>query len=183
MSQQALPATLHLGCGRDYRPDAHNVDCAGVVGPDEVVDLDAHPWPWPDNSFETVLARHVLEHLDAPLAALEEACRVLEPGGEVYLAYPIGTTRFEDPTHKHYWTVRTASAIAGERAHSHEHIPQLRLCDRAVDFSVSSRGWAAYANLRAAWTGVGDWLSQIPGLSGEVRAMYRYAPGPTREAT
>jgi SAM-dependent methyltransferase len=44
--------------------------------------------PWDDNSFDRVLAIHVLEHLYNLPAALEEVSRVLRPGGTFCVVIP-----------------------------------------------------------------------------------------------
>ena len=44
--------------------------------------------PWSDNSFDRVLAIHVLEHLYNLPAALEEIARVLKPGGILCVVIP-----------------------------------------------------------------------------------------------
>lgn len=44
---------------------------------------DAAALPFTDASFDTVVANHMLYHLDAPVAAMREFARVLRPGGRV----------------------------------------------------------------------------------------------------
>jgi ubiquinone/menaquinone biosynthesis C-methylase UbiE len=41
--------------------------------------------PYDDQSFDVVMAAHVLEHLSDPRRALKEMIRVLKPGGMVFL--------------------------------------------------------------------------------------------------
>lgn len=164
--------TLNLGAGRDAVKSEWNVDCVDLPGIDEVVDLDETPWPWDDASWSNVKTEHVLEHLDDPLDAIREIKRILRDGGQWHLAYPIGHTRFEDPTHQHYWNYHTAAAIVGDREHSHEFVDGFELKTRAVVWSVPTKPWRWYTELRHALSGPGAWLSQIPGLSGEVIATY-----------
>jgi len=164
---------LHLGCGTDYRDGCHNVDVNPAVGADEHHDLEDRPWPWPDNAFSVVIARHVLEHLAT--VPWDELVRVLRPGGTLKLSYPIGHTRFEDPTHKQHWNYQTAAALAGERNHPHEHVDGLRLDHRQVTVEVSGRLCRWYTRLRLWKGGPGSWLSQVPGLHGEVTATYTTA--------
>lgn len=47
---------------------------------------DAADLPFEDASFDTVIAHHMLYHLDDPDAALAEFARVLRPGGQVAVA-------------------------------------------------------------------------------------------------
>lgn len=49
---------------------------------------DANSLPFPDESLDYVATSHVLEHLANPIAALKEWCRVLRPGGIIYLVVP-----------------------------------------------------------------------------------------------
>ncbi|SEN03596.1 demethylmenaquinone methyltransferase / 2-methoxy-6-polyprenyl-1,4-benzoquinol methylase [Roseovarius tolerans] len=41
--------------------------------------------PYDDQSFDVVMAAHVLEHLSAPKRALKEMIRVLKPGGMIFV--------------------------------------------------------------------------------------------------
>lgn len=166
--------TLNLGCGADRHPEKWNVDVNPDVEPDEVVDLEATPWPWSDASFAVVEARHVLEHLES--VPWDEIVRVLKPAGTFVLTYPIGAVRFEDPTHRQFWNWNTAGAIAGDRKHAHEFVDGLELVNRRLTWHVSGRLFRAYTRVRLAHGGPGAWLSQVPGLSGEVTATYRKRP-------
>lgn len=47
---------------------------------------DAVALPFKDESFDVVLLLHVLYHVDDSRTALEEACRVLRPGGRVFVS-------------------------------------------------------------------------------------------------
>ncbi|GAB3830867.1 class I SAM-dependent methyltransferase [Dactylosporangium cerinum] len=51
-----------------------------------VQQCDATDLPFPDGSFDTVIANHMLYHLDDPGAALREFARVLRPGGRLAIA-------------------------------------------------------------------------------------------------
>jgi len=45
---------LNLGCGTDQPARELNVDISAAVDPDLVLDLEATPWPFPDDAFERV---------------------------------------------------------------------------------------------------------------------------------
>jgi SAM-dependent methyltransferase len=52
----------------------------------DVVRCDAARLPFADAAFDTLIANHVLYHLDDPDAALREFARVLRPGGRIAVA-------------------------------------------------------------------------------------------------
>jgi Methylase involved in ubiquinone/menaquinone biosynthesis len=49
---------------------------------------DALGMPFPDASFDTVIAAEVLEHIPDDMAAMAEIVRVLKPGGQVAVTVP-----------------------------------------------------------------------------------------------
>lgn len=62
----------------------HHTITVGNIDPSYGIDVnfDAEkPWPFPDTSFDAVLAVNILEHLYHYDMALDEAHRVLKPGG------------------------------------------------------------------------------------------------------
>jgi SAM-dependent methyltransferase len=80
-------------------------------------DADA-PLPFPDESFDVVVAGELLEHIRYPAGLVDEAARVLRPGGRLVASVPNGfrlknRLRFlagrepeEDPTHLHLFSER-----------------------------------------------------------------------------
>lgn len=62
-------------------PEARDVSGAATVG-------DAISLPFPDASFDRVIAAEVLEHLPADRPAIAECARVLRPGGTLAVTVP-----------------------------------------------------------------------------------------------
>jgi SAM-dependent methyltransferase len=100
---------LNLGSGRRYDPAAVNLDVTPVTGPDVVHDLNRFPWPFPDDRFDEVVMRDVLEHLDDTIRVLEEIHRVCRPGAAVEIIVPHFSSNgaFTDPTHKRFFALAT----------------------------------------------------------------------------
>jgi SAM-dependent methyltransferase len=101
----AGPLRLNMGCGRDRQPGFVNVDHSEVCQPDQVADLEATPWPWPDDSVGEVLFKHCLEHLGATsqgfLAIIRELYRVCRPDAlvRIVVPHPRHDNFLNDPTH------------------------------------------------------------------------------------
>src|ERR1035437_2449072 len=84
-------------------PGWTNVD---LVPPyDEFADLSKR-WPWDDSSVEAIKAWDILEHIESKIHTMNEAHRVLRPGGQLDLFVPTtdGRGAFQDPTHQSWWT-------------------------------------------------------------------------------
>jgi ubiquinone/menaquinone biosynthesis C-methylase UbiE len=91
---------LDAGCGR-YLEFSRELDGVEVVGVDLESQLDTRnrrsPYairgdldrlPFPDESFDTIISRSVVEHLEHPDLVFTEFSRVLRPGGKVIISTP-----------------------------------------------------------------------------------------------
>ena len=110
---------LEPGCGRGEFLNQFNklgLKCHGIdLSPnsgamaDEIevikgVDLEKDKWPYPDNFFDIIYNKSLLEHLNNPDKFLIEARRVLKPGGKILCLVPDWESNykiyFDDFTHK-----------------------------------------------------------------------------------
>jgi len=71
---------------------------------DHICDLD-EDWPFETSSVGVIRASDVLEHLRDPIHVMNEAFRVLAPGGWFFVSVPStdGRGAFQDPTHISFW--------------------------------------------------------------------------------
>jgi hypothetical protein len=96
---------LNLGCGNNKAKDYINVDYSASCKPDQVVDLERTPWPWPDDSVDEVVLFHCLEHLGRDprvfLAIFQELYRVCRKDALIRIAvpHPRHDNFIGDPTH------------------------------------------------------------------------------------
>ncbi len=96
---------VDLGCGRAKAPGFAGMDRVALPGVDVVHDLEDVPWPFPDASVEALRASHVLEHVRDLIPVIEEAHRVLVPGGSFEIIVPHWDTdgAHQDPTHLRFF--------------------------------------------------------------------------------
>ena len=85
--------SLNLGCGKDKRKDFVNVDYFKKFNPDLCFDLNKLPYPFKDNTFDVVLMKHIIEHLDKPIEVLKEINRICKPGALIQINTPHFSSR------------------------------------------------------------------------------------------
>jgi ubiquinone/menaquinone biosynthesis C-methylase UbiE len=68
---------------------------ANGLDPDRIVDARGESLPFPDECFDIVYSANVLEHTENPELVLEEAVRVLKPGGTLHMEMPNFLSYFE----------------------------------------------------------------------------------------
>jgi ubiquinone/menaquinone biosynthesis C-methylase UbiE len=113
-----LHMKLNLGCGYNKLEGFVNVDSQSTCAPDQVVDLESIPWPYPDNSVEQIVMTHVLEHLGADkqtfFGIMKELYRVCKPNATVHIIvpHPRHDTFIGDPTHVRVITPRVLSLFS-----------------------------------------------------------------------
>ncbi len=88
----AVRQSLHADGPRSYTTSSYPDDSADLC-------LDIHATGLPDNSYDVVIASHVLEHVD-DARALSEIARILRPGGQLIAMVPLiegWSQSYEDP--------------------------------------------------------------------------------------
>jgi len=80
----------------------------------DVAVADVRCLPFPDRSFDTVVAGEILEHLDPLSDGLAEIERVCGEGGQILISLPIGNVFGVDRTHR-WWIEPLAVSDSGGR--------------------------------------------------------------------
>jgi O-antigen biosynthesis protein len=129
---------LDLGGRFDTRKGYKSVD---LLDCDIVADLNG-VWPFEDNSVGVIKASHVFEHLTDSINTMNEAYRVLAPGGMMFIELPStdGRGSFQDPTHVHsFWNSNSFWYYCNE-SHARFIRPMYKgrfQCTRVVNFFPS----------------------------------------------
>lgn len=83
---------LNMGCGFKKMADHWNVDIEKKCHPDQILDFEQTPWPYPDNYFDRITADNILEHLgqnpNVFTNVIKEMYRVSTNGAEWFVGVP-----------------------------------------------------------------------------------------------
>lgn len=106
MTRLPKPTILHLGCGTRKVKGAIGMDINPRSTADLIHNLNKFPYPFPANYFETIVAEHILEHLDDLVKVMEEIYRIAKPKAQLYItsSHFSSVDSFTDITHKHFFT-------------------------------------------------------------------------------
>jgi GT2 family glycosyltransferase len=116
---------LELGCGGQKTvPDSTGLDIIpkgnevpGLPGKLSIADIVAdinEPLPLESATFDTVISRHILEHLVSTRKILEEWGRVVKPGGRMIIAVPNQETRQTIPLNYQHVRAFTPQSLTYE---------------------------------------------------------------------
>ena len=94
---------IDWGCGSDKMPGHIGVDLRELPGVDVICDLEAPPFPFPDDCACQMVASHIVEHIKPWrfIALMDEWWRIMAPEGLIAIAHPYGVNDLfiQDPTH------------------------------------------------------------------------------------
>src|SRR3989304_5425818 len=96
---------IDLGGGATSNKNFINVDIEPGLGVDVVHDLETYPWPFPSGCANLLVASHIVEHINPVKGGfikwMDEAWRVLKPGGQLMISTPYGGSMgyWQDPSH------------------------------------------------------------------------------------
>lgn len=98
------PYRLNVGCGRNIRPGWVNLDSATLPGVDLACDLEQlrdTPIALPDQTVQSFLLSHVLEHVRDSLGLMQELWRLALPDALAVVRVPHGGSdaAWADQTH------------------------------------------------------------------------------------
>lgn len=101
-----MPRILDVGCGLAKFPGSIGVDVNPKTAADVFCDLDRGRLPFTSDAFDEVRAVHLIEHVENPVAAIEEFHRVARAGGTIFIVTPHFTdvASYTDPTHRRHLT-------------------------------------------------------------------------------
>jgi hypothetical protein len=97
-----------LGAGDEKYDGFVTCDYDPLCNPDHCFNLEKDPFPFEDNSVDTVIAHHVLEHLgEGYFHCLKEIYRVCQHGALIHVRVPHHRHDFfyDDPTHRRPITI------------------------------------------------------------------------------
>ena len=115
-----MPArrVLDIGCGANKVAGAIGIDVNPRTAADVIHDLDELPYPFADDSFDEVVGRHVIEHVQNPMAVMSELHRITRAGGTVKLLAPHWTNPdfATDLTHRNHLNSYSFRNLTDDRA-------------------------------------------------------------------
>lgn len=112
---------VEIGGGTLTRPGWINLDPTHGEGPWQRP-AQAVPWPTGDKTVDALRASHVMEHIPAGaerIAVMNEAHRVLKPGGIFEIIVPLMTGTWHaiaDPTHLSLWCEESFHYFDGRKS-------------------------------------------------------------------
>ena len=116
-SANSSPKILDVGCGQNKYPGAIGIDSNPRAHADVIHDLGVLPYPFPDDEFDQVICRHVIEHVPDVMSFVTELHRITKRGGIIKIVTPHYSNPdwATDPTHRNHFNSYTFNCFVPER--------------------------------------------------------------------
>jgi len=100
---------LNLGCGDDIKEGFDNVDVQKDKKLTKSFNFNKFPYPIKEESYDYILVKQVLEHLENPERVLIELHRICKPGAIIRIEVPYYNNKgaFGSMQHMHYFSDQT----------------------------------------------------------------------------
>jgi SAM-dependent methyltransferase len=146
---------LDIGCGPNKTPNAIGIDRHPYPGVDVVCNLDITPWPLRDNSFEKIVARQIIEHVESIPDFMREVHRIAKDGALVVIETPHYSSNdsWQDPTHR--WHLGTQWHETFCHGYLAAQLPQFEFVSVEVEFPRKLR--TLFTRLLVRYRGVNRW--------------------------
>jgi len=118
---------LNVGAGKDIREGWVNLDKTSDFGSQIVWDLNDLPTPFKPETFNYVLASHVLEDFVDCLPLMDELVRITKKGGVIEVVVPNETISWGCLTHKRAFNMSGLTNFSASREKYSLHNPKLEV--------------------------------------------------------
>ena len=143
---------LDVGCGQNKFPGAIGIDSNPRTQADVIHDLGQAPYPFPDNEFDEIICRHVIEHVPDVMMFVAELHRITKPGGRINLVTPHYSNPdwATDPTHRNHFNSYSFKSF----------------CPAETPFpfytTVELKPLRTYVSLANLWKAIGlEWITNL----------------------
>jgi len=117
MNQLLSAKILDVGCGWNKTPGSIGMDANPKTHADVIHDLGTIPYPFSDNEFDSIVCRHVAEHVPDVMAFVAELHRVTKSGGRILIVTPHYSNPDwpTDPTHRNHFNSYSFNCFVEDR--------------------------------------------------------------------
>ena len=111
------PKILDVGCGQNKYPGAIGIDSNPRTNADVIHDLGVLPYPFPDDEFDLIICRHVIEHVPDVMSFVSELHRISKPAGLIKIVTPHYSNPdwATDPTHRNHFNSYSFNCFIPDR--------------------------------------------------------------------
>ncbi|MFN0038623.1 MAG: class I SAM-dependent methyltransferase [Burkholderiales bacterium] len=131
---------LDVGCGKSKFPGSTGIDFAQNSFADILHDLNVFPYPLADHSFDVILCRNVIEHVQNVVGLMEEIHRVGRNGAEIIITTPHFSSvySYQDPTHLRHLAFDSLDYFTENTRHSNFYSSKrFEMVQKRIDFGKS----------------------------------------------